>query len=316
MRVPWSKSKPLQLDLLSPAPVADRDTDATAVVDGESSRPAPTSLCAGHPLIVPTTSLFEDPNNPRTEFPEAELDELADSLRQHGILEPIVVHAANSEGRHRVHFGAMRLRAAQRAGLHEVPVVVRDARADPYAQFAENQKRHGLTPLDVARFIRARIDEGDSNANIARHTGMNLTTVAHHLGLLDLPPELDEAMKSGRCTSPRTLHELSQLYQEQPEQVRALVTSTAEITRAKVSTMRSQRAHAAACPASPPPSTKVLAQAHSACDRLERTLSRIKLSDANSVAMADLIALRGRVEDITRRWLQGSDRQTPSQAER
>jgi ParB family chromosome partitioning protein len=307
MRIPWSKSKPLQLDLLSPAPVADGDTGATAVVHGKSTQPTTASPCAGHPLLVPTTSLFEDPNNPRTEFPEADLDELADSIRQHGILEPIVVHPANSEGRHRVHFGAMRLRAAQRAGLHEVPVVVRDARADPYAQFAENQKRQGLTPLDVARFIRARLDEGDSNADVARQTGMNLTTVAHHRGLLDLPPELDEAMKSGRCTSPRTLHELSQLYHEQPEQVRALVTSNAEITRAKVSTMRSQRAHAAASPASPaspPPSTKVLAQAHSACDRLERALERIKPFE-QELAATELDALRERIADVAARWLQG-----------
>ena len=88
--------------------------------------------------------------------------------------------------------------------MAEVPVVVRDAPADPYAQFDENQKRHGLTPLDMARFIRARVNEGESNATIASRTGMNLTTVAHHLALLDLPPELDDVLKSGRCTSPRT----------------------------------------------------------------------------------------------------------------
>ena len=74
----------------------------------------------------------------------------------------------------------MRLRAAQRVGLQEVPVVFRDAPADPYAQVAENRKRHGLTPLDLARFIRARVDEVDSNTAVARHMGMNLTTVARH----------------------------------------------------------------------------------------------------------------------------------------
>ena len=105
---------------------------------------------------------------------------------------------------YRIHFGAKRLRAARRAGLDEVPVVVRDAPADPYAQVAENQKRHGLTPLDLARFIRAKVDEGESNATIAKRLVMDPTTVAHHLALLDLPPELDDALKSGRCTSPRT----------------------------------------------------------------------------------------------------------------
>jgi ParB family chromosome partitioning protein len=64
---------------------------------------------------------------------------------------------------------------------------------------AENQKRHGLSALDLARFIKSRSDAGDSNATIAKRLGMNLTTVAHHLALLELPPELDQALKAGRC---------------------------------------------------------------------------------------------------------------------
>ena len=73
---------------------------------------------------------------------------------------------------------------------------------------AENQKRHRLSPLDLARFIKSRSVAGDSNATIAKRIGMNLTAVAHHVALLDLPPELDQALKEGRCTSPRTLHDI------------------------------------------------------------------------------------------------------------
>ena len=69
-------------------------------------------------------------------------------------------------------------------------MVVRDAPTDLYTQVAENQRRHGLTPLDLARFIKSRVDAGASNAEIAKRLGMNLTTVAHHLALLELPPEL------------------------------------------------------------------------------------------------------------------------------
>lgn len=78
-------------------------------------------------------------------------------------------------------------------------------RTNLYAQVAENQKRHGLTPLDLARFIRGRIDAGDSNSTVAKALGLDLTTVAHHLALLDLPPVVDAAMKAGRCSSPRTI---------------------------------------------------------------------------------------------------------------
>ena len=182
--------------------------------------------------------LYEDAQNPRTEFPEESIAELAGDIRQRGVLQPLVVHPADCDGRHQVHFGAKRLRAAIRAGLQEVPVVVRDLPADRYAQVAENQKRHGLTPLELARFIRAQVDAGDSNAAIARQLGMNLTAVAHHLSLLELPPVLDDALKSGRCTSPRTLHELSKLHADRPGPVQALLAGEAEITRAAVSALR------------------------------------------------------------------------------
>ena len=93
----------------------------------------------GRPLLLAVSLLYEDTNNPRTEFPEASLAELAADIQQRGVLQPLVVHPVENDGRHRVHFGAKRLRAAIKAGLHEVPVVVRDLPADRYAQVAESQ---------------------------------------------------------------------------------------------------------------------------------------------------------------------------------
>jgi ParB family transcriptional regulator, chromosome partitioning protein len=202
------------------------------------------------------------------------------------------------------------------SGLHEVPVVVRDLPADRYAQVAENQKRHGLTPLEMAKFIRKQIDAGDSNAAIARQLGMNLTTVAHHLSLLELPPALDAALQSGRCTSPRTLHELSKLHADNPQQVQNLLASGSEITRTDVSALRAERDAVAASEAAVAPANKLIAEANAACDRLERALGRIQPSNSYKVALPGLIALRIRVEDITKHWLQGSDRQTPPSADR
>ena len=131
--------------------------------------------------------------------------------------------ALAEDGRYRVLFGAKRLRAARQAALETVPVVIGSDAHDVYAQVAENQKRHGLTPLDLARFMRSRVDAGESNAEIARRMGIDLTSVAHHLALLTLPPELDEALRSGRCTSPRTLYELAKLQKTKPERVKAIV---------------------------------------------------------------------------------------------
>jgi ParB family transcriptional regulator, chromosome partitioning protein len=325
MRMPWHKSKDLQLDLLDAEPeggapnrLADSAPRADAAASLHVALPPVASdprIPDGRPMLVAVTLLHEDANNPRTEFPEAALDELAADIQQRGILQPLVVHPADGEGRHLIHFGAKRLRAAIRAGLSDVPIVVRDLPVDRYAQVAENQKRHGLTPLEMAKFIRDQVNSGDSNATIARQLGMNLTTVAHHLSLLELPPALNVALQSGRCTSPRTLHELSNLHADNPEQVQSLLNSGAEITRTAVSALHAESDAGAASEDAPSPSNKLIAQANVACDRLERALGRIQPSNSYKVALPELIALRIRVEDITKHWLQGSDRQTPSQAD-
>lgn len=306
MRLPWNKLKSGQLDLLDTPDAAD-ELPTMAQASGPS---------AGRVLLLPIACLVEDPGNPRTEFPDREIDELAEDIRRHGILQAIVAQPADNRGNYRIHFGAKRWRAAQRAGLTEVSVVIRDAPSDPYTQVAENQRRHGLTPLDLARFIRARVDAGESNASIAKRMGMNLTSVAHHLALLELPPELDGALRTGRCTSPRTLHELSKLRQDQPDQVQALLASGAEITRSSIATLRADPSSGVPAGAGQSPPDKLIAQAHAACGRLEQVLGRIQPSGAGTAAPPELAGLHDRVQTITTRWLQGSDRQTPSRAKR
>lgn len=309
MRMPWSRSKTEQLELLnaeleapSHAQVSDNPRLVRQLGSATSTRSTrPTDRGSqGLPLFVELAQLFEDPDNPRTEFPESEIEELAEDIRQHGVLQAIVVHPADAAGRYRIHFGAKRLRAARRAGLDEVPVVVRDAPADAYAQVAENQKRHGLTPLDLARFIGAKVDEGESNATNAKRLGMDPTTVGHHLALFDLPPELDDALKSGRCTSPRTLYELSKLHEAQPERVKALIGSESEITRAAIAAVRAEQTPATIKARPQGNAASLLAQANSACARLELALTRIKQVEHDLVE-ADLASLRRRLANLTNR---------------
>lgn len=285
----WIKPKPAQLDLLNVEVEA-------SLTDGAQAPTAPRAS-QGKPLMLAVALLCEDPHNPRTEFPEAELSELAEDIRQHGVLQPIVIHPADEQGRHQIHFGAKRWRAAQRAGLTEVPVVVRDTPTDPYTQVAENQKRHGLTPLDLARFIRARVDVGDSNATIAKRLGMDLTSVAHHLALLELPPELNEAMQAGRCTSPRTLYELNRLHREEPERVRALLAGDGEITRSAVNAVSAESVPAAHASTHRRAQPSVLAQVDAACARLELALDRVAKAEPR-VADADLESLKQRVASL------------------
>ena len=298
MRMPWSKSGNLQLDLL----------DAPATPEAATAPLAAPGAAARLPSMVPTANLYEDVNNPRTEIPDAELDELADDIRQHGILQPIVVHRADREGRHQIHFGAKRWRAAQRIGLHEVPVVVRYGPTNPYAQVAENQKRHGLTPLDLARFIRGRIDAGDSNTTVAKALGLDLTTVAHHLALLDLPPVVDAAMKAGRCSSPRTLYELGKLHAAQPERVAELVAGPDPITRDAVAEIRDTAAQAPAAANADKPRTarpdraaQIPSRATGLCEKLDVTLMRLGQADLDALPRDDVASLRQRIAQLARR---------------
>ena len=300
--MPWHKSKGVQLDLvgLDPEPdrllsIADAPPNPRDPSSASVANEAPIAVVddrPGRPVLAAIHLLDEDRNNPRTELPDTELEELAEDIREHGVLQPIVVHPADGNGRHLIHFGSKRLRAARRAGMTHVPVVIRDLPADPYTQVAENQKRHGLSTLDLARFIKSRSEAADSNATIARRLGMNLTTVAHHLALLDLPPELDQALRSGRCTSPRTLHELSRLHDEEPGRVRALVAGEAEITRTTVTAMRAGVASLSW--------VTLLAQANATCARLERTIARLNQVEHQGRDV-DLVALRQRIVALASR---------------
>jgi ParB family chromosome partitioning protein len=295
-----------QLDLLPSEPGSDESCAAAhrpakRHPDPHAPGPAPAFMreaahITGHALQVAVSLLYEDASNPRTEFAKVDLNELADDVRDRGILQPIIVHPADSAGRYRIHFGALRLRAALKAGLELVPVVVRDAAADPYAAVAENQKRRGLSPMDLARFIKGRVEAGESHAAISRKLGMDLTTVAHHLALLHLPAPVDRALKTGLCTSPRTLYELSKLHDEKPGKVSALIAGGG-ITRSAVAALKAP--HASAPPA---PSRKPieLAKATIACAALEQSLDKLNGVRA-ALADSDIAELRQRLTGLANR---------------
>ena len=151
--------------------------------------------------------------------------------------------------------------------------------------------------MDLAQLIRRQADAGDSNATIAKRMGPDQTTVAHHLALLELPPELNEAMQAGRCTSPRTLYELNKLHRDEPERARAILVGDGEITRSNVSTARTESAPTANAPAQRRAQPPLLAQADAACARLELVLDRIAKAEPR-IADADLEALKQRIASL------------------
>jgi len=306
MRMPWDKVKEAQLDLVDAVGADTLKAPGQAPAGGVCKPQLPDlapvlslhpPAAEGVPLQVPIDCLEEDPANPRTEFPDEEISELASDIALRGILQPIVVRRTAEQGRYRVIFGAKRLRAAKQAKLEAVPVVIGSDAHDVYAQVAENQKRHGLTPLDLARFMRSRVDAGDSNAEIARRMGIDLTSVAHHLALLTLPPELDEALRSGRCTSPRTLYELAKLQKTKPERVKAIVSGDGEITRKGVAALKKRTPRSRRSDSSGPAARRhasLVARANDLCARLETLLERMS-KPGSPVTPDELVALRRRV---------------------
>lgn len=268
-------------------------------------KPVPTGLA----LMVPIDQLDEDPDNPRKAFPPEAIEELAQDIALRGMLQPIVVSDRDDKGRYLIRFGSRRWRAAIQAGLTTVPVIFAVEPRNAYDQVAENLKRQNLSPLELAQFIRRRVDAGESNAEVGRQLGMDLSTVAHHLALLSLPPVLDQALRSGRCESPRTLHELSRLHEEQPEQVVALVAGTEPITREAVASLRDAArvvASAADKPTPTPPRpdkmVQALARATGLCDRLDAALQRLNRSGGIDALPHDqVVALRQRVAELAAR---------------
>jgi ParB family chromosome partitioning protein len=154
---------------------------------------------------LPTGSLRPNARNPRRAFANAELDELVASLRERGIIQPIVVRALRgvADG-YEIVAGERRWRAAQRAGLHEVPVVVIEATDAEALQLAiiENVQRADLNPLEEAEGYRALMDEfGNSQEEIARIVGKSRSYVANTLRLLKLSDPVKAYIHSGKLTA-------------------------------------------------------------------------------------------------------------------
>jgi len=153
---------------------------------------------------LPTEALRPNARNPRRAFAEAELDELAASLRERGIIQPIIVRAARGAEGFEIIAGERRWRAAQRAELHEVPVIVVEATDAEALQIAivENVQRADLNPLEEAEGYRALIDEfGNSQEDVAKTVGKSRSYVANTLRLLKLSDAVKGYIRDGKLTA-------------------------------------------------------------------------------------------------------------------
>lgn len=155
-------------------------------------------------LTVPLDQLTPNEYQPRTDFADDALNALAESIRQQGIVQPIVVTEKGAD-RFSIVAGERRWRAARRAGLSQVPIVVREVKNDHQKlemALVENLQRSDLNPVEEAEAYRSLQDGfGFSQEDIGHKVGKSRASVSHILRLLSLPPEILEMLRDRRLTA-------------------------------------------------------------------------------------------------------------------
>lgn len=159
---------------------------------------APRASAAGGVSKLPIEAIKRDAHQPRKQFDEAQLKQLADSIKQQGILQPVLVRKDGSS--YRLIAGERRWRAAQLAGLKELPAIVRDVTEREAFELAlvENLQRSDLNPIEEAEGYRRLVDEFRlTQDQVATKVGKERSTVANALRLLALPDEVKGMLRSG-----------------------------------------------------------------------------------------------------------------------
>ncbi|MFO1088897.1 MAG: ParB/RepB/Spo0J family partition protein [Hyphomicrobiales bacterium] len=171
--------------------IGDDTTEEAVVQDARSLRHVPIEL------IEPS------PNNPRRLFREEDLEDLSRSLREKGMLQPLLVRR-KGDNRYEIIAGERRWRAAQRAGLHDLPVLIRDLSDGEALEIAlvENIQRADLNPIEEARGYSQLIDQfGYTQQKLAESVGKSRSHIANTLRLLTLPDEVQRKLEAGELTA-------------------------------------------------------------------------------------------------------------------
>ncbi len=149
---------------------------------------------------IPVNSIQPNPRQPRTQFSPEALEELANSIQEHGVIQPLIVMRGEKDGMYTLIAGERRLQAARKAGLHTIPAVLREASEQEFLELAliENVQRADLNPLETALAYRQLEEDFQlSHEDIARRVGKSRSAVTNTLRLLDAPPSVQQAVLNG-----------------------------------------------------------------------------------------------------------------------
>jgi ParB family chromosome partitioning protein len=168
----------------------------------------------------------------RERDPEADDRDRAD-IKLRGVLQPIVVGPRLPDGRLPIRYGCRRWRLSGEAGLPDAPYIfeIEGTVSDDYAQYAENARRKGPSPMDRAELIVKRKALGDKNAYIAKQIGIDAAEVTHHIVLIEGPDYIRALYPANKCRTPKYLYELANLAKEFPEQIEEFCTTSTDFSR-------------------------------------------------------------------------------------
>ncbi|MDJ0789130.1 MAG: ParB/RepB/Spo0J family partition protein [Myxococcota bacterium] len=190
----------------SPRPEATgKSAPASATRTPAPSEPAEGETPATGSGRIAVSAIQPNPDQPRRRFDPEALDRLADSLRRHGVLQPVVVREieGSEPRRYELVVGERRWRAAQKAGLDEIPATIQDVAPKALLEVAlvENVQRRDLNPIELAHAFRELIGAGMTQEEVGRRVGLDRSSVSNHLRLLDLDSDLQADVESGTLSS-------------------------------------------------------------------------------------------------------------------
>lgn len=185
---------------------------------------------------IALSRISSDPNNPRTTFDQAALEEMAGSIKERGVLQPITLRTLDAGKTYVVRYGDRRFRAAKLAGLTDIPAIVTEADADEndlLDQVIENDQRVDLSTGDMARSVTRMTKQGLSQTEISKRLGRPQSTIAQLGTVAAMVPALQEFVDR---VGIRTLYDLHQTWTKDAPAVEEFLASTSveDITRASV----------------------------------------------------------------------------------
>lgn len=226
------------------------------------------------PEMLEIALIDPNPEQPRREFDARALDQLAQSIVQHGVLQPVVVRKAGT--RYELVMGERRFRASQQAGRQTIPAVVADVADADRLELAivENVQRQDLNPIELAHAYQALAEAGNTQDEIGRKVAKDRSSIANHIRLLDLSRGIQSDVEAGRLSMGHAKALLQLPDVDAREALRGQILSQGLSVRATEKAARDQSGSASRKRGVPPAKvpTELDADTRAFVDRIERNL--------------------------------------------